>query len=462
MKDKFRAYQQLSDNSLDKLFKNGTIVLDTNILLNLYRYKKNTRDKLLNVLDEFSDRIWIPHHVGLEYYRNRLSVIATQNNTFKKVKDSIHKSFATMENELGQLNLEKRHSDIDTSTFLNNVSDQINKFTSDLDDLNKKSIKVNSEDIIKDTLEKLFKNSIGNSYSNQNELDKIYTEGEKRFKFSMPPGYMDAEKNENFSFGGLLYKKKFGDLIIWKQIIDYANEKSIKDLIFITDDTKTDWWFKVENRGRNNLGCRPELKDEILRSTSVERFSIYRTESFLHHITKVTDFLKEKLNDEILDEVREVSSFYEYDKPRNPFLNELVLISAVRNWIHLDSRNQTVVSFEESTFDLVCYTNDNKIFAYDIKFAISKKNLISSINELIEKVYFEKLTESFNKFYFVVINDHDDKNKEMINALNLYIQSDMYLAKNKVGTELKIIFGNVNKIANDHIFNPDSFFSFLI
>ncbi len=49
-----------------RIAEQALFVFDTNVLLNLYRYQSGTRDELLNVLAQLSDRIWIPHHVALE------------------------------------------------------------------------------------------------------------------------------------------------------------------------------------------------------------------------------------------------------------------------------------------------------------------------------------------------------------------------------------------------------------
>ncbi|MDG6614114.1 PIN-like domain-containing protein, partial [Staphylococcus aureus] len=68
------------------IWENALFVFDTNTLLNLYRYQEETKNEFLQVLDKISNRIWIPHHVALEFQRNRLIVICEQKELFSKTK----------------------------------------------------------------------------------------------------------------------------------------------------------------------------------------------------------------------------------------------------------------------------------------------------------------------------------------------------------------------------------------
>ncbi|MFD4759474.1 PIN-like domain-containing protein [Streptomyces sp. NPDC058439] len=47
------------------------VVLDTNVLLNLYRSNARTRQDTLAVLTRLRDRLWVPHQVLTEFWRNR-------------------------------------------------------------------------------------------------------------------------------------------------------------------------------------------------------------------------------------------------------------------------------------------------------------------------------------------------------------------------------------------------------
>ena len=81
MSDLFREYYRPSDEEFSRLWQEATFVFDTNVLLHLYRYTPSTRNDLLKVIEALQQRIWIPHQVGLEFSRNRVSVITKQNHT---------------------------------------------------------------------------------------------------------------------------------------------------------------------------------------------------------------------------------------------------------------------------------------------------------------------------------------------------------------------------------------------
>lgn len=61
------------DPDLDeRAVKEALIVLDTNVLLNLYGGSHAHQDACFDALDKVRDRLWIPHQVGIEFYSNRV------------------------------------------------------------------------------------------------------------------------------------------------------------------------------------------------------------------------------------------------------------------------------------------------------------------------------------------------------------------------------------------------------
>lgn len=87
MNEHFKAYIPITKEEIDALWQGKTtlFILDTNILLNLYGYRKNTQDDFFKILKKLKDKIWIPYHVMLEYHRNRLKVINDKENTINEI-----------------------------------------------------------------------------------------------------------------------------------------------------------------------------------------------------------------------------------------------------------------------------------------------------------------------------------------------------------------------------------------
>lgn len=72
MRNSFKEYYGLNSSELDKLWKEGIIVFDTNVLLSLYRRSQGVRDDFISMIKSLSDRIWIPYQVGYEFHEHRL------------------------------------------------------------------------------------------------------------------------------------------------------------------------------------------------------------------------------------------------------------------------------------------------------------------------------------------------------------------------------------------------------
>src|SRR4028118_1076185 len=86
MKDLFPGYYCLSKDEFDELWENCVFILDTNSILNLYRYNEETRTDFIDVLRKIENRLWIPHQVALEFQENRTSVINEQENKLETIK----------------------------------------------------------------------------------------------------------------------------------------------------------------------------------------------------------------------------------------------------------------------------------------------------------------------------------------------------------------------------------------
>jgi len=221
MKDIFKGYYKLDEDDFRKLWENAIFIFDTNVLLNLYRYKTSTRDALFVIMERLSDRVWIPYHVGLEFQRNRFSAIADQIQKFSEVRKIVTGSIEDMEKRLANLKLKERHSHINPDRFIKDISEIKTKFLKQLNSLEEKSISVSSEDKIRERIDMLFNDKIGKPPSSQEDLERLYVEGEQRYDKQIPPGFEDSGKNDNqpdeFTHNDLLYKRKYGDLILRKR-----------------------------------------------------------------------------------------------------------------------------------------------------------------------------------------------------------------------------------------------------
>ncbi|PHH40228.1 PIN domain-containing protein [Pseudomonas putida] len=308
MKGLFPQYDASRQLDYKSSWKDAIFVFDTNVLLNMYRYQKNTRDELLSVLQELSEKIWIPFHVALEFQRNRLTVIAAQGKKFSEVRKSIEKIKSTIAAEANSLNLAKRHTLIDFDFLISEFDVLAKKFLTQLDDSQKTQQTLTGPDLLKNRIEELFENRVGPAPADQTEVDAHFKAAELRYKYKTPPGYMDSKKDEHspdeFVNSGITYKRKYGDYLIWKQLLNFAEKEKKTKIIFVTDDAKEDWWLKYNLEGNKTVGPRPELIEEAKLIGGIDTFIMYNPGGFLEY---AKDFLKTEISEATLEDVRDTS-----------------------------------------------------------------------------------------------------------------------------------------------------------
>ena len=289
-----RIHRDPDDIDFASLWETGLFVFDANVLLDLYRLPETASNDLVGVLRDrqLQERIWIAFQVIVEFLSNRHEAISDQKNKFNTVRGLLEEAstqldevFEKLLDELAKLKLKQRHSLIDPEKFITsdkiaNSKSIIDDFLDDLAILESKQIDVNDRDQIKDVVLQIFNGKIGTGFSKK-ELEELYRSAEKRYENNIPPGYKDKSKPGFYAVADRELARKFGDFILWKEIIRKAAEDKVESVVLVTGDIKEDWW--VEKRGKK-LGPRKELLNEIYtEAPSVKTFYMYDTASFLRH-----------------------------------------------------------------------------------------------------------------------------------------------------------------------------------
>lgn len=291
MKSLFSGYYSLTEEEFKKLWGECTFVFDTNTLLNLYRYDKKTRDLLLEVMELIEDRIWIPYQIALEYHKNMLREIITQNDTYQEITKEVRNGVEQLKNKVNSF---QRHSNINVDAILTMIDDMQRNIEKELKEKEESKPDLN---VITQKISSLLENKIGEEYT-QDKLDEICKDGLRRYENEIPPGYKDnKDKDKKKTINnGLIYENKFGDLIFWHQILDVSKKEEIKSVILVTDDVKEDWVTEIKGKKQ---GPRPELIEEFKNESGGKSFYLYNTVQFLKFAKR---FLK--LPNETLDNVK--------------------------------------------------------------------------------------------------------------------------------------------------------------
>ena len=285
MKNAIREYIELTEEEKKDLWDSAIFVFDTNVLLNLYRYSSKTRDIFLQALDEFKDRVWIPRQVAEEFMEDRRGVISNCSKVYTDLR--------TKKDEfVQQCSASLRLSAADPE--IHELKETIEQWINHFEEHNPREQSFSKDDIL-DKLLLLFDGKVGEGFD-KSKISEIEKEGADRYKKKIPPGYKDNKKSNN----------NYGDLIIWKELLQYAKENS-KGIIFITGDRKEDWWNTFEGK---TIGPRIELRKEYYSEVGNWRFHMYTMENFLSNFKRNRG---EVLDNAVIEEIGAVSKEYEQD-----------------------------------------------------------------------------------------------------------------------------------------------------
>lgn len=222
------------------------IFIDTNVISQLYRLNDTARQDFYSWMDQCGSRFHVPVWVIHEYsnkvylqktkeYLSELDKIKTHAKEFNNISDFVkgYIGDTLLQGSIYQGKIDKLKEDVDTiKELLERISNTINK------NLNQHQRKVHEE-----IEQKMTSKSLSSDiYSLIQDQDEAYRQ---RCDNLIPPGYKDASKDSN----------KMGDLIIWKEILEYCKSNSIKKAVLLSRDSKPDIVYSPEiqiiDSGRN-------------------------------------------------------------------------------------------------------------------------------------------------------------------------------------------------------------------
>lgn len=288
----FASHFRLSDEEIGKLWLDVRFTFDANFLLNLYRYSNDTRKQVLHILTRIQDRTFVTHQAATEFFNNRLGVIGEQEKSYESMQKTLNDVRQEFENV-------RRHPFL-PADLLKKCTELFKEIDDNLKSSAKDFNKLISNDHILEEISAILDKKVEQPFK-QERLQEIYKEGEIRYKSQIPPGYEDDKKP---------IPDKYGDLVIWNQILQNV-EAGKKNIIFVTDDTKEDWWLIFNGQ---TIGPRPELVSEI-QSRGV-KFLMYTGDRFMHFASK---YLREPVKKETIAELKELREQRHPVKPAKIF-----------------------------------------------------------------------------------------------------------------------------------------------
>lgn len=307
-RDSIKPYLLTGDKE-EFLWSKAIIIFDSSALLDIYFLPKGTRSKIYaEIFNKLLKRLWLPFHVQFEYLKNRECSII---NPISEKYEPLKKKVKEFEN-IGKKELLRKIEEISRESFKDDKhpyieQTEINAFKSNIENflLQIKSFEENvlkqiekaeeevtsvkdSDDVL-EALEKFF--TVGREFT-FDEIIEITKEGKHRYEFKIPPGYGDYYKKEKKG------TQIFGDLIIWKQILEFTKETKLP-IIFITNDIKKDEdWCYLDKEATEDriLSPREELIKEIKDFSNVD-FWMYNLPQFLYNANK---YLKSSIKETVI------------------------------------------------------------------------------------------------------------------------------------------------------------------
>ncbi|MFI9807450.1 PIN-like domain-containing protein [Streptomyces sp. NPDC052301] len=329
---RFAAWLQPGPSAEDAersvFFKDGVIVLDTNVLLSLYEYTETSREEVLSALEQTAGRLWMPYQVGLEFVRGRRSTLESRKRALTSAATEVNKKlmaarkaiveakdvvcaqldkYARAQQEIAGLDALVADADVDA-----HLDVYRHEFKCHLDMLKADhGLALNSsdaEDPILPRIAKLYGEGVGEQPDDDVLRKRLEEATAFRFPNKIPPGFSDSDKDTPL--------KSAGDFLLWEELIEHVRQlpPSGRCVLFVSNDTKEDWY--EQRSGASSSRPWPSLVDELRRRAQAD----LRIETPPHFFGGIREFFDAKLAADTYAEIERVSEAFEVKVPDTPLV----------------------------------------------------------------------------------------------------------------------------------------------
>lgn len=276
--DGFSGYATPTDDEWREVFTAGTVAVDTNILLNLYRYNQKAQRSLLEALGKLGNQLWVPNQVMVEFWRNRESAIEDPDRQLRSSADALRKdldkAITNLRQWVNRVSLDRAGAGKLESLLSTAFDEVITEMEVVVNGSGRGIERDTSKDEILSLIAELLDGKVGPPLDFE-EHAQCTAEAKRRNEARIPPGYEDKKKEGR---GGDL---EAGDYLVWFQLIQECKNRQ-RDILFVTGDVKEDWW---RLRNGKPLGPRNELAEELQAQAGV-RLYMLKPDQFLVHARK--------------------------------------------------------------------------------------------------------------------------------------------------------------------------------
>ncbi|AJE85975.1 hypothetical protein SLNWT_5599 [Streptomyces albus] len=273
--DGFEGYRTPREEDFQRVMNEGLVVLDTNVLLDLYRMNRRMREDMQRALAELGERLWIPHQVVREFWRNQQQegVLGHHQAKSRQARADLDKAGESVQHALNRWSKDVHLTE--GSPVHAELEQARERFRQALDALSGLIDGQSADDQVPGTpdthtdpviahLERLLSGKVGPPMEPAGYAEAV-AEAKRRAGRRQPPGYKDYEQEAKDEEGAA------GDYLLWRQLLTEAHQRG-GDVLFVTRDLKEDWWRLPTTRtGRLP---RVELVDELRREAGGRLFML--------------------------------------------------------------------------------------------------------------------------------------------------------------------------------------------
>ncbi|MGW5079555.1 PIN-like domain-containing protein [Micromonospora echinospora] len=237
--DGFEGYRVLADSDVDQALMSALIAVDANVLLNLYRYNAQTTKDLLAIFENVGDRLVIPHQAIREFHRNRLAAIGNPDGAAQDVRTALQKNQRSTLDALARWAKQVALADTDLERLQADVERVFRQLLEAVGNAEPDRVQADTpaaQDRVLTRLAVLLEGKVL-ARPPDDEWARLIEEGKQRVEEQRPPGYLDADKDDEHPEGAA------GDFLVYWQACEEAKQRKL-DLIIVTGDEKEDWWWR--------------------------------------------------------------------------------------------------------------------------------------------------------------------------------------------------------------------------
>lgn len=280
-----RRWFRPTESEIIAALKCGLVAIDTNVLLNLYKYDEKGTSDWFRALKWIGDRLYIPSQCMTEFWRNRAGLALIPEDTLgaeKAIQDGYGKLRSAYEGWVNARNSKLSKTQTDNLKRIEMNVQEIQKDLTEFRDAHQRRFDVDplKDEVVRGMAALAPAKGKGARVGDRLSVERLKdleVQGAERFAKSVPPGYMDDEKNPNAK-SGKSGSSKFGDWILWREVLDEArrfkgeSDREITYAVLVTGDFKEDWWrrYPSDDDSKKSRIPRPELVEEMHTAASCE------------------------------------------------------------------------------------------------------------------------------------------------------------------------------------------------